>query len=76
MTPLVSVIIPCYNTEAYIEDTIKSVINQTYKNIEIIVVNDASTDSSAEIISSIRDSRIRANVLKIRGGWPMQEMWA
>lgn len=59
MNPLVSIIIPCYNTEAFIEDAIKSAINQTYKNIEIIIVDDASTDKSLEIISSIKDSRIR-----------------
>lgn len=59
MNPLVSIIIPCYNTEAFIEDAIKSAINQIYNNIEIIIVDDASIDKSLEIISSIKDSRIR-----------------
>jgi glycosyltransferase involved in cell wall biosynthesis len=49
---LVSVIIPVYNSERFLEKTIKSIINQTYKKIEIIVVNDGSTDSSLKIIKN------------------------
>lgn len=57
---LVSIIIPVYNTELYVEQCIKSVINQSYKNIEIIVINDGSTDSSLTICNSFRnDIRIR-----------------
>lgn len=48
--PLVSVIIPAYNHEKYIIDCLKSVINQTYSNIEIIVINDGSTDSTERVI--------------------------
>lgn len=44
MKELISVIIPVYNNEKYFERCILSVINQTYKNIEIIVINDCSTD--------------------------------
>lgn len=47
---LVSVIIPVYNAERFLEKTLKSIINQTYKNIEIVLVDDCSKDSSAEII--------------------------
>lgn len=50
-SPLVSVIIPCFNGEKYICDAIDSVLQQTYPNIEIIVVNDGSTDNSAKIIT-------------------------
>ena len=49
----VSVIIPVYNAERFLEQSIKSVINQTYSNIEIIIVNDGSTDKSVEICKKI-----------------------
>jgi len=52
---LVSVIIPVYNAERYLESTLDSVFNQTYKDIEIILVDDCSADNSAEIIKSYRD---------------------
>jgi len=48
--PLVSVIMPVYNAEAFLEDAIKSISNQTYKNFEMIIVDDASTDNSLCII--------------------------
>lgn len=49
----VSVIIPVYNKEKYVKEAIQSVLNQTYKNIEILVLNDASTDKSKDIILEI-----------------------
>jgi glycosyltransferase involved in cell wall biosynthesis len=55
---LVSVIIPCYNASSFIEATIRSILEQTYPAIEIIVLNDGSTDNSADIIGKIRDERI------------------
>jgi len=45
----ISIIVPIYNVEEYVEKCIKSLINQTYKNIEIILVDDGSTDSSYDI---------------------------
>lgn len=58
---LISVIIPIYNTEKYLEDCIKSVVNQSYENLDIILVNDGSTDKSKEICEKYaeKDSRIR-----------------
>jgi len=50
MQKLVSVIIPCYNTERWIEETIDCCLKQTYPNIEIIIIDDFSTDNSTEII--------------------------
>ena len=55
----ISVIIPCYNAEKYIERCIESIRNQTYTNLEIIVVNDGSTDKSKELVSLyMHDKRI------------------
>ena len=51
-SPLVTVICLCYNQSAYVTQALDSVLNQSYKNIEIIVVNDASTDDSKAIIES------------------------
>ncbi|MGL5558919.1 MAG: glycosyltransferase family 2 protein [Paraclostridium dentum] len=61
MEYLVSVIIPMYNAEKYIEETILSVINQTYKNLEIIIVDDKSIDNSASIVKKFEliDKRIK-----------------
>ncbi len=57
--PLVSVIMPVYNRENLIENAIQSVLNQSYKNIELIIVNDNSSDKTLEQIKKIDDERIK-----------------
>lgn len=52
MIPQTSIIMPVYNSERYIEETIQSVINQTYKNWELIIINDGSNDKTEEIIQN------------------------
>ena len=54
-----SVVIPLYNKEKYVAQTLKSVVGQTYQNFEIIVVNDCSTDNSLGVVQAIDDSRIK-----------------
>lgn len=56
--PLVTVIIPVYNSELYIEKCINNILKQTYGNLQIVLVNDGSTDSSYELCKNISDSRI------------------
>ena len=57
--PLVSIVIPAYNAEKYIGRAIKSALNQTWRDVEIIVVDDGSTDRTAETIKSFKDPRVR-----------------
>jgi len=57
--PLISVIIPAYNAEEYIAAAIESVLNQNYKDFELLIINDGSTDKTEEIIHSFKDTRIR-----------------
>jgi len=57
--PAISVVIPLYNKEREVNRAIKSVLNQTVKDFELIVVNDGSTDRSAEVVHALNDPRIR-----------------
>ena len=57
--PLVSVIIPCYNAERFLAETISSVLGQTFRDIEVIAVDDGSTDRTREIVTQFDDPRIR-----------------
>lgn len=63
MTPLVSIIMPCYNAERYIAQSIESVLAQTYQNWELLITDDGSTDKSVEIISKYCTKDDRINVL-------------
>ncbi len=58
-SPLVSVIIPIYNGEKYIEQTIESVLSQTYQTWELVIINDGSSDNTEKLISKYTDNRIR-----------------
>jgi glycosyltransferase involved in cell wall biosynthesis len=57
--PLISIIVPSYNSEQFIAQTIHSILNQTYKKFELIIINDGSTDKSKAIIETIVDDRIK-----------------
>jgi len=60
--PLLTVIVPCYNVEKYVDTCVSSIVNQTYANLEILLIDDGSTDSSGKICDAWQeqDSRIRA----------------
>ena len=57
--PIISVLLPVYNEEKYIKKSIESILAQTFVDFEIIVINDASTDKSSDIIQSFNDPRIK-----------------
>ena len=61
--PLVSIIIPMYNAQKFIRETLDSLLQQQYKNIEVIVVDNASTDNSIEIIKSYKE-KLKIEVIK------------
>lgn len=69
MNELVSIVVPIYNVEKYLSKCIDSLIDQTYKNLEIILVNDGSTDQSGDIAQQYakQDSRIRYIIQKNKG---------
>ncbi len=66
MCPLVSIVIPVYNVEKYLDRCVQSVINQTYKNLEIILVDDGSTDASPEICDGWVEKDNRISVIHKR----------
>lgn len=68
MNEIVSIIVPIYNVEDYIEECLNSIVNQTYKNLEILLVNDGSTDKTMEKVEKYRkDSRIKIIQQKNQG---------
>jgi glycosyltransferase involved in cell wall biosynthesis len=66
--PNISVIIPAYNSEKTIKQTINSVLNQTFSDLELIIINDGSQDSTLEVITQISDSRIKVFSFPNAGG--------
>ncbi|EKU98621.1 glycosyl transferase [Leptolyngbya sp. PCC 7375] len=68
MKPEVSVIVPAYNTETYIKRAIDSVLSQTFEDFEIIVVDDASTDGTVQVLKGIQDDRLKLVCQKQNGG--------
>ena len=67
MTPFFSVVVTVYNKSNFIESTIKSVLNQSFKRFELIVVNDGSTDNSEELIKTFKDSRLQLITTRNQG---------
>ncbi|MDF1658879.1 MAG: glycosyltransferase family 2 protein [Verrucomicrobiales bacterium] len=57
-TPLVSICMPCHNAAKYVGQAVRSVLRQSWENIEVIIVNDSSTDQTAERLNSINDPRM------------------
>ncbi len=66
--PKISVIIPTYNREKLISKSVKSVLNQSYENIELIVVDDESTDNTEKVLKQIKDKRLKYIKLKKNSG--------
>jgi len=65
--PKISVIIPAYNAEKTIRETIESVCKQTFSDFELIIINDGSKDKTLEIAQSIKDKRIKVFCYENRG---------
>ena len=57
--PLISIVLPTYNGTKYIRQSIDSVLSQTLKDFELIIVDDCSTDNTKEVVSAYTDQRIR-----------------
>lgn len=68
MKPFVSIIVPMYNVENYIEECVSSLLSQTLRNIEIILVDDGSPDRSADIARRYCDRDARVKVIHKRTG--------
>lgn len=66
--PLISIIVPAHDRENTIGYCLKSILNQTYKNFEIIVADDYFTDNTVKIVNSFNDSRIKCIKTNIKSG--------
>ena len=68
-TPKVSVLLPVYNCELYVQAAVRSIINQSYTDFEFLIIDDASTDATVSIIKSIDDSRIQLIEKPLNSGY-------
>ena len=69
LEPVISVIVSIYNVQAYVEKSVQSIVNQTYKNLEIILVDDGSTDNSGKLCDAFAKNDARIKVIhKVNGG--------
>ena len=66
--PLISIIVPVYNIKEYIERCVKSITDQTYKNLEIILVDDGSTDGTEKILDELAEKDARIKVFHKENG--------
>ena len=64
-SPLVSVILPTFNSKRFLSRSILSILNQTYRNIELIIVDDCSTDNTLKIIQEYCDKDARFKLIKL-----------
>lgn len=69
--PLVSVVLPVYNAEAFLGEAVRSILAQTLTDFELIIVDDASTDRSTEIALAFEDPRVRVLRQEVNGGYPV-----
>lgn len=66
--PLISIIVPIYNAEAYLKETVKSILDQSLKDIEVLLVNDGSNDTSLDIIKELQQTDSRIVVIDKKNG--------
>jgi len=70
MNPLVSIIVPAYNTAEFIDECVKSILNQTYNNIEIIIIDDGSTDNTLSLVKSLYGSNELVSIFTKKNDGP------
>lgn len=74
--PRVTVLIAMYNAQKFIIETIRSILNQTYQDFEIVIVNDGSRDNSVQLVERIKDPRIRIVSQETSGPHIPSSVWS